>query len=121
MKRQQQQPKISSFFSAKKAKTTPAPAPAAPPVVDLTAEDPAETTEPWRPALDPATVPENARAALNNAHDALPEAGQRPPPPPRENGPTPMAKQIQQLIRDNKGCFLAVEVGYKYKLSLIHI
>ena len=47
-------------------------------VVDLTAEDPAETTEPWRPALDPATVPENARAALNNAHDALPEAGQRP-------------------------------------------
>ena len=78
-------------------------------------EAPAKRTEPWRPALDPATVPENARAALNNAHDALPEAGQRPPPPPRENGPTPMAKQIQQLIRDNKGCFLAVEVGYKYK------
>ena len=26
-----------------------------------------------------------------------------------------MAKQIRQLISDNKGCFLAVEVGYKYK------
>ena len=84
MKRQQQQPKISSFFN-KKAKTTPAPAPAAaPPVVDLTAEDEAPA-EPWRPALDPATVPENARAALNNAHDAMPESGQRAPPPRRRS------------------------------------
>ena len=47
MKRQQQQPKISSFFSKKPKTTAPAPAPAAaPPVVDLTAEDEAE---PWRP------------------------------------------------------------------------